>query len=274
MYSPEEICFVIRIGDTRHFSRFPDERSTRCGIPFEEDDWHVNQQGYKAKLPTALNVSGRSDLVSKYHMSGCEDSMDYCGHCVAALEASETSWGPILSLDWVKLNGPLSHLHDRVIMAQLPKGHVIGWLTITTKPRQYSYSAGGRGRRGRSTLWGADTPGEMRTSWMPSRTYDTRMMFSSSKNAELLSRHLLEMRNEKMESSRSAELEFHRSEDIYLLCSYDERQGVRFCDFITFTPPLEGINVEILTSSQLEEVGFKEIKPTLIPLDDIIEDEA
>ena len=273
MYSPEEICFVIRIGGARHFSRFPKERSTRCGIPFEEDDWHVNQQGFKATLPIAMIVSGREDLVSKYDSNGY-GKFDFCTHCVASLEPSDASWEQVLSLDWSKLNGPLSHLFDGVFVAQLPKQHIIGWLTISTKPRQYSYSTGGRSGRGRHTLWHHGTPGETRTSWMPSRTYDTRMMFGSTKNAETLSRHLLDLRNKKMETSRNAELEFHRSEDIYLLCSYDERRGARFCDFITFTPPPEGINVEILTSSQLEEIGLKEIKPTLIPLDDIIEDEA
>lgn len=281
MYSPKELNFILTMGGKRHFSNYPEERITRCGFPLEGDDRHIRTRGFQATLLIALRLSGREDLIEKYDSSLVSAGIDsYCPHCIEALDHCEIDWFQALEHSWSKKGDGLSYLHDRVFIAQLPKENVVGWVAVKTKPRQYTYSSGGKGGRGRSTRWHADIPGTQKTSWMPSRTYDTPTVFANVKDAEQVAEHLLSLKKEKAVDAISAELEMHRSEEIYFLCSENDTSrlvgpgSLHFCNFISFTPPPEGVKVEILTKEQLERINFKELKPVLEPLDDIIENES
>ncbi len=273
MYSPTELNFVVALGGLRHFSNYPQDRKTRCGIPLEGDDWHINKNGFSADLQIAALLSGREDLVEKYDSARSYASIDrYCQHCIEALNHCEVGWVATLEHQWSKKGDGLSWLHDRVFVAQLPKNHVVGWVAVKTKPQQYTYESGGKGGRGLSTQW-REQAGVSKTSWVPSRTYDTPTIYANDKNAQQVAEHLLSLKREKGADSISAELELHRTEDIYFLCS-ENSTSVHFCNFISFTPPPEGVKVQILNNAQLQQINFKELKPVLEPLDDIVEDQT
>lgn len=281
MYSPEELNFILTMGGKRHFSNYPEERTTRCGVPLEGDDWQIKTNGFQATLGIAVQISGREDLKEKYDTSlSCKGMDAYCPHCIEALNHSDIDWLQVLEHPWAKKGEGLSYLNDRVFIAQLPEEHVVGWVAVKTKPHEYTYTSGGKSGRGLSTQWHASMPGQRKTSWMPSRTYDTPTVFASVKDAEQVAEHLLSLKREKAVDAQSAELEMHRSEEIYFLCSETDSSrlvgagNLHFCNFISFTPPLEGVKVEILTKEQLERINFKELKPVLEPLDDIVENES
>jgi hypothetical protein len=279
MYSPDEVKFIIRIAGKRHLSMYPEERNTRCGIPLEGTDWEIKSKGFQGELRTVVGLSNREDLLEMYNPSdSCFDLDAYCSNCLDSLSEGNPYWQPILDHPWQKKGDSFSHLKKEVLVAKLPRNHVLGWVTVKTKPRQYTYQSGGRGgfgwRRGALTKTGPGISGETKTSWHPSRTYDTPMVYASSKNADIMAKYLLDLKDEKKVDSISAELELHHSEDLFLLCSRNEHGFLHFCHFITFTPPPEEVKIEILSAEDLETIYIKEIMPVLEPLNDIVKDES
>lgn len=279
MYSPDEVKFIIRIGEKRHLSMYPEERTTRCGIPLEGTDWEIQTKGFTADLVAVVGLSKRQDLLETYNPSDTQIRLDtYCPSCLDSLSECTPYWQPILDHPWQKKNDGFSHLRSEVLVAKLPRNHVLGWVTVKTKPRQYTYQSGERGglrwSRGALSRTSSGGRGETKTSWHPSRTYDTPMVYASSKNADIIAKYLLDLKDGKKPDSISAELELHHSEDLFLLCSRNEYGTLHFCQFFSFTPPPEEVKVEILSAEDLETIYIKEIMPVLEPLNDIVKDES
>ena len=267
MYAVEDLDTCLLIGAEMHFLA-ENENQTFCGAPVESDEYMVKQRAFRTPLSIACAASNRMDLLEKYGNDPRET--DFCQYCLDAVPKTEPNWIPVLEHRFV---GKQANVHWAmgsaygVCVVRFPKEYIIGWLTVTTKPRQYEYTTGGVGRRGRSTTWGQDTPGTMKKSWLPSRSYDMPFMVAEKFNAKALHSDLMleKARKEREEFTLRTTVDFHDSQDIYFLCYHDQYGKLVFSQYHSFHPPSEGVNVKSLTIREAERIfNFDLAKPELV----------
>ena len=258
MYGLDDIGLLIPIAGKLHFST--DDKITRCGVPLIGTDWEIKREAQRSTIRDALVISREHGLMHRFGSKG-RDLSDYCPHCIEALSETKPHWKDVLHYPWENKSQGLPGFEyaKELLIVKVPRDHLVGWITVQTEPKEYTYQTG---------------KGVAKTNPMPSRTYHTPMVFGSISNAPLVSQFLLDLKSKADVENKTADLELHRSEDIFFLCSKDSQWGqIRFSNFISFTPPLEGVKVEIIAQSDLDK-WFVEIKPLLEPLGEVHEDDS
>ena len=254
-----------------------DSNTTACGVDLGEPKWPNSTKGYRPCLTDIIPMSGKVDLYNKFTVIGKnkpKDKTDYCEACIAKIPHREqTHWNEVLDHEWLKKTDTrLCNMYDELLIGQLPKNHVVGWIVIKLKPHKYTFTPDTLVKSyGRYGTHETSIRGKPKTRWRPSRSVHSEMFISPIEAAGDLSKKLMSMKDEKLKDENvvSVELDFHATEDIFFLCSKNDSGALSFCDFMSFKPPLNGKNLEIFDLETSKSVFHLEIyKPTLQALND------